>query len=142
MKQRILFLLALVAITALAGCAKYDEENDCYQQPSWRVCDTYDVAPTEAELTVHLDCDDTYPVTVEIYNRTILFGVGSLHTTLQQNSANESYTLPMGRYTAFVTFDNDSTVQADFRLHNTVNEYCEGTCYEINDDSVLLTEPQ
>jgi len=140
-KTSLYFILPLLFLTSIMGCRKYNEDDDCYHQPSWRVCDSYDIAPTDYILTSTINTTDEYPIQLDIYNRTLLLGIGSLHESYFQNSKSQTYILPEGRYTASIQFENDSIVEQDFRVYSGVHEYCEGTCYTINNDEIDMIDP-
>lgn len=131
---------ALVLLFCISSCGKYDEELDCHHIPWWRDCDAMDDEPTEFTLTIVVNTTDPMPMDVKIFNRTLAFGIGNLHTTVS-TYGNSTHILPSGRYTAEMTFSNDSIVQQDFRLHNNEYHYCEGTCYVSIDDDILMTGP-
>jgi hypothetical protein len=130
----------LFSVLCLSGCKTFDEEDDCYYIPWWRDCDTIDDEPTEFTLTINVLTSDPFPMDVKIYNRTLAFGIGNLFTTVSTDGSS-THILPEGRYTAEMTFSDGSVDQQEFRVHNRVNEYCEGTCYEIMNDDVTMTGP-
>lgn len=132
--------LALMIICGATGCKEYDEEQDCHYIPWWRDCDTIDDEPTEFTLTINVETTDVFPKDVRIYNRTLAFGIGTLHATVSTYSTS-THILPEGRYTAEITFSDGTIEQEEFRVFNRVNEYCEGTCYEIVNDDVMLMGP-
>ena len=140
-KTSLYFTLFLLFSASIMGCRKYNEDDDCYHKPAWRVCDSYNVAPTDYVLTSAINTLDEFPIQLDIYNRTLLLGTGSLYESYFQKSKSQTYILPEGRYTASIQFANDSIVEQEFRVYSGVHEYCEGTCYTINNDNISLIDP-
>lgn len=142
MKKIGLYLIInILFLTIIIGCRKHNEEEDCYHQPFWRVCDSYDTPPTEYILTSEIVTSDGFPIQLDIYTRTLLLGKGPLYDTYYQDSSWQTYILPEGRYTAEIQFSNDSIVEKDFRVYSGIHEYCEGTCYTINNDNIVMQDP-
>ncbi|MBT4775276.1 MAG: hypothetical protein HOH13_11450 [Crocinitomicaceae bacterium] len=134
-------IISTLIILTIMGCRKHNEEEDCYYQPAWRTCDSYDIPPTEYLLTSTIVSTDLYPIQLDIYTRTLVFGKGSLYDTFYQDSSWQTYILPEGRYTAEIQFSNDSIVEEEFRVYSGIHEYCEGTCYTINNDEINMQDP-
>lgn len=138
MKSVLLFSLSFIF---LAGCAKYNEEQGCYEKPSYKVCDDIDGPPAMMNLQVKLWGVFSYPVKIKIYTRTVAGGLGYLYTTFTQYNYSEVYQLPEGRYTAEVIYPDQTTSLNEFRLYVEKDTYCDGDCYEIHNASLELQKP-
>jgi hypothetical protein len=137
MKSVLFFSLSFLF---LVGC-EYNEEQGCYEKPSYKVCDAVDGPPATMDLQVKLLGNTLYPVKIKIYNRTVADGIGSLHSTFTQYDYLATYELPEGRYTALLVYPDQTTAVMDFRVYIDLDVYCSGNCYIKNNAYLEIQKP-
>jgi hypothetical protein len=134
-------LIISLSFVLLAGCAKYNEEQGCFERPSYKVCDAVDGPPSDLNLQIKLLGSFTYPVKIKIYNRSLTDGIGTLYTTFTQYTYNETYLLPEGRYTAELIYTDQTTSLNEFRVYVEKDTYCDGDCYEKHNAVLEIQKP-
>lgn len=135
-----IFAISLLAFS-FSACTKYNEEQGCFEKPSYKVCDAQDGLSTPLNLEVNLLGNYSFPVKIKIYNRSVAGGLEGLHTTFTQYSNFATYQLPDGRYTAELIFPDQTTTLMDFRVYVEHDIYCSGDCYEMHNAKLDVQKP-
>ncbi|MCU0822070.1 MAG: hypothetical protein MUC95_06290 [Spirochaetes bacterium] len=144
--KKILILISTIILSSAfyIGCTDEDdnEENGCTHNYS---CVTTPYSEGHIKITFTVN-DENNPVTIEIYNGD--FEDGDLYQTLTESGSGcgdecsvTIENVPIGDYSAKIDYiygDKTITALDGDSIDNSSDEYCEGTCYELDNAELDL----